>query len=70
MNCKRETNLSGCTCTAPGCPRKGICCECVAYHRAKGQLPGCFFSKDGEKTYDRSIEYFVKTYLNSKKEQK
>ena len=29
--------------------------ECVAYHRAKGQVPGCFFSKAGEASYDRSV---------------
>jgi hypothetical protein len=23
------------------------------------QLPGCFFSKEGEKTYDRSVRKFL-----------
>jgi hypothetical protein len=27
-----------------------------------GQLPACVFPKDVEKTYDRSIETFIKTY--------
>jgi hypothetical protein len=27
-----------------------------------GQLPACAFPKDVEKTYDRSIETFVKTF--------
>jgi hypothetical protein len=39
--------------------RKGKCCDCVTYHRQKGQLPACYFPPDAEKTYDRSIEYFV-----------
>ncbi|MDP2909394.1 MAG: DUF6485 family protein, partial [Nanoarchaeota archaeon] len=32
---------------------------CIAHHRSKGQLPACFFTKDAEKTYDRSIERFI-----------
>jgi hypothetical protein len=24
------------------------------------QIPGCFFSAEGEKTYDRSFEAFIK----------
>jgi len=27
-----------------------------------GELPGCLFPNDVEKTYDRSIERFVKTF--------
>jgi len=59
MECKKESNLKDCNCSYPGCPRKGICCECVASHRAKGQLPACFFTDDVEKEYDRSFEKFV-----------
>jgi len=25
-----------------------------------GEIPGCFFSAAGEKTYDRSIQAFIK----------
>jgi hypothetical protein len=50
----KEKNLEHCTCTYP-CDKRGLCCECVAYHRAKGQIPGCFFSKKGEAAYDRSV---------------
>jgi len=60
MECKSDINLSYCSCTYEPCPRKGICCECVKYHRENGEIPGCFFSKKGEKTYDRSIENFIK----------
>lgn len=50
----KEKNLKDCTCTY-SCGKRGLCCECVALHRASGQIPGCFFTKNGEATYDRSI---------------
>lgn len=59
-NCNIEKNKTGCTCTYEPCPRKGLCCECVTYHRKSGELPGCFFSPDDEKTYDRSFERFIR----------
>jgi len=62
MECKKEENLENCNCTY-SCSKKGICCECVKYHRERGELPGCYFGKEAEATYDRSIEHFVK--LNS-----
>ena len=51
-DCKND--LQNCTCTY-NCDKRGNCCECVAYHRKSGQVPGCFFSKEGEATYDRSV---------------
>jgi hypothetical protein len=57
--CKAEGNKSRCNCTYEPCPRKGICCECVIYHRESGELPACFFSTEAERTYDRSIDRFV-----------
>ena len=56
----REANLEHCNCTYEPCPRTGICCECIVYHRRAGQLPACYFSKEAEKTYDRSIAAFVR----------
>ena len=53
-------NLKDCTCTYTSCGKRGMCCECVANHRASGQLPGCFFTKKGEATYDRSFAGFIK----------
>ncbi len=53
---------SNCKCTYPGCPRSGICQECVAYHRTRGELPACYFDPQTEKSYDRSI----RKYLESK----
>jgi len=59
MECKKETNLDQCNCTYEPCSRKGICCECVAYHKNHGELPACFFSAEAERTYDRSIRKFI-----------
>ncbi|MBW2995434.1 hypothetical protein KY312_03700 [Candidatus Woesearchaeota archaeon] len=59
MECKQQSNLKSCKCTYSGCPRKGKCCECIRYHRDSGGLPACFFSKDAEATYDRSVRKFV-----------
>jgi hypothetical protein len=60
MQCQKENNIKNCSCTYPGCSRKGLCCECIRYHRAKGALPACYFDPETEKTYDRSIDNFVK----------
>ncbi len=59
MECRRKENLEMCTCSYPGCEKKGLCCECVAYHREQGAIPGCFFSAESEKTFDRSIAKFM-----------
>jgi len=58
--CKKEINSKNCPCTYPGCPRKGICCDCIRYHRKSDELPACYFSPEIEKTYDRSIKNFIK----------
>lgn len=52
-------NLHYCTCTYD-CEKKGICCECVTYHRNKKEIPGCFFPLEVEADWDRSIENFIK----------
>ena len=59
-SCPNQKNPVQCTCTYPSCSRHGKCCECVAYHRRSGEVPGCFFSAEAEKTYDRSIEAFIR----------
>ncbi|MDD2866528.1 MAG: hypothetical protein WC409_01065 [Candidatus Omnitrophota bacterium] len=42
MDCPNsERNTSACPCDYNHCPRKGACCECVAYHRKDKQLPAC-----------------------------
>ena len=60
MECKLTQNLDDCPCTYEGCPRKGICCECLKHHLNKEQLPACCFSKETERTYDRSFDKFIK----------
>jgi hypothetical protein len=62
MECKKNNNLKKCNCSYEPCTRKGICCECIQYHLKNEEVPACFFSDDVEKTYDRSIENFIKTY--------
>lgn len=60
MECMMETNKRHCNCTYEPCPRKYKCCECIRYHKKSGELPACFFSKEQEVTYDRSIAAFIK----------
>lgn len=59
MECKQKQNVKNCNCSYD-CEKKGICCECVAYHRARKELPACYFTKEKEKSYDRSIENYCK----------
>lgn len=59
-------NSRPCPCTYD-CPRHGKCCACVAHHRDHNEgVPGCFFTPEGEATYDRSIEALWRDY-NSRK---
>jgi len=58
--CNTERNKKNCTCTYEPCPRKGMCCECITYHKKSGELPGCFFTPEQERTYDRSISHFIR----------
>jgi hypothetical protein len=59
-NCpNHRKNAGACNCTYEPCPRKGVCCECIAYHRGGGELPACYFTAEAEATYDRSIKRFL-----------
>lgn len=60
--CSSEKNLASCNCTYEPCIRKGLCCECLTYHRRSGELPACFFPADIERTYDRSMKCLVDTW--------
>lgn len=62
MECIMEANKKHCNCTYEPCARKHHCCECLHYHRKNGELPACFFTKEYEKTYDRSIENFIRMH--------
>jgi len=59
MDCpNKEKNLADCNCTYP-CEKKGMCCECIRYHRAMNELPACYFSNKAERTYDRTFRKFA-----------
>lgn len=60
MNCKKEANARRCNCSYEPCSNKGTCCDCLAYHLASRQLPGCCFPSQAERTYDRSFEHFAR----------
>lgn len=66
MECQKESNMEFCNCSYPGCAKKGICCQCLHYHRQDGKMPACFFPDDIEKGYDRSIANFVKIWQERK----
>ena len=55
-----KKNLSVCNCTYEPCHRKGKCCECIIYHRMMDEFPACYFSKEMEKTYNRSLSALIK----------
>ncbi len=60
-NCQNQKkNRENCNCTYEPCERKGVCCECISYHRSANELPACYFSAAKEKTYDRSIANFIR----------
>ena len=62
MECNKEKNLKNCNCSYEPCAKKGICCECVAFHRSSNELPACFFPDNVERTYDRSFAKFIQTH--------
>jgi len=64
MECNKDENMQSCNCTYP-CEKKGLCCSCITYHRQNGELPACYFTAKQEKTYNRSIEYYLKCNGNS-----
>jgi len=61
VECKVEENKMNCNCTYP-CDKKGMCCECISYHRKRDELPACYFPDNVERIYDRSIENFIRVY--------
>jgi len=65
VECNKEQNKVNCNCTYP-CEKKGLCCQCINYHRSRGELPACYFPDDIEKTYNRSIENFVRINIKTK----
>jgi len=62
MECKKDANSDGCACTYMSCERRGVCCDCIQYHLASKQLPGCCFPTEAEASYDRSFANFAKAW--------
>jgi len=60
MDCQKDANMARCNCSADVCSRKGVCCDCIAYHIRQRQLPACAFPADAERTYDRSFAHFAR----------
>jgi hypothetical protein len=60
MECKKETNLARCNCSWPSCSRKGVCCDCIAYHLKSRELPACVFPPEAERSYDRTFAHFAR----------
>ena len=52
MACEHNVAME-CPCTY-ACKNNGKCCACIAAHAPRGQFPACFYSKEAEKSYDRS----------------
>ena len=66
MECKKERNLTTCTCSYDPCSRKGDCCACLQYHLESRELPGCIFNREAERSYDRSFEHFARLVVQRK----
>ena len=62
MSCAQQKNAEQCPCTYTACERRGACCQCISYHRAKNQMVACYFQPEFERTYDRSMTNFLKQF--------
>jgi hypothetical protein len=67
LDCKKDANLARCNCSYSSCSRKGVCCDCLAYHLKSRELPACCFPADAERTYDRTFEHFVRLVEQGKR---
>jgi hypothetical protein len=67
LDCKKDANLARCNCSYSSCSRKGVCCDCLAYHLKSRELPACCFPADAERTYDRTFEHFVRLVEKGKR---
>ncbi len=62
MECTQKKNADKCSCTYTSCDKRGACCQCIAFHRARGEMVGCYFEPEVEKTYDRSMKQFLSQF--------
>ncbi len=49
-----------CLCPKKECPNHGNCKACVLKHRAKDEVPSCFFGEVKERVADKSFANFAK----------
>ena len=56
-----------CWCPKTACPNHGDCKACVLKHRAKGEVPSCFFGKVEERVADKSYENFCRHVQGERK---
>lgn len=59
MECTQDNNAAKCPCTYTSCDKRGACCKCIAFHRARNEMVGCYFTPEAERTYDRSMKAFL-----------
>ena len=59
MDCTQRKNAEKCACTYLSCDKRGACCQCIAFHRSRNEMVGCYFKPEVERTYDRSLQKFV-----------
>ena len=52
MEERKCLNTLPCTCPNTKCVRHGRCCECVAWHRKKGNPPNCYKFPPQEETQE------------------
>ena len=38
--------MAECPCDYDPCPRKGVCCACLTYHKENKELPACLREKE------------------------
>ena len=60
--CKSAKNMPRCNCSYEPCSRKGVCCDCLAFHWRNRELPACLFPDKDERTFDRSLRRFIEIY--------
>lgn len=60
MECQWDKNNAVCTCTYAACSSHAVCCDCMAKHLKRRQLPACYFPAEAEATFDRSFEHFAR----------
>jgi hypothetical protein len=59
-----EINAQMCPCQATDCERRGICCECVAFHRSSATWPQTSCQRGGIKRPEATLGLHGRTDAN------